>query len=336
MSIFALIDLADGTQLHWIATGGTGGGGGGGPGILLGRYERCTNAIQTLVAQILSDATSAFPSIAPLVVTFPNGPAGQTVGSGTPMLGGSGVASTLSVIVAVNWRTSKRRGMAAAAATDAYRFSGTLSISLLAPRTTAEGTLVEVADFIADRERWQDDGELHYLTPRVLRQAFSRANWARTVEVPFYVDEDNARIANAIGTVNGFDAIGEAIRSRWELLIGTDACPTVYDNMPSPARPSNAPWVDLELIYGDSELNSLGVPTTSRFGNTGTLQATINVDLGTSVGVPMALADAIWDAFHNVADRGVKFMTPAVVAADRSGSYWRTIVQVPFQAETIQ
>lgn len=257
----------------------------------------------------------------------------------------------IDAIVSIQWTDTERRGTGDGGATLAYRFRGTLRIALLTNAHDGDGLLTTAADYLVAAYRGLDSGEIHYETAAIVNgaagvpetaasrspgssESLGRSRYAVTVEIPFWLDEDNPRITDferAVGALS--DDVAEVCRTRFQNLVaGPAGIQTAYDNAPPIVPlPRNA-IAALDVIFGGSELATLGASSRG-YRDVGIMQATLLVPLKTGDKAALSLADSIFDAFHSVEDRAVNFLSPTIRNAGRVGSHWRVIVDVPFLAE---
>lgn len=297
----------------------------------LGRYERGANAVRVLAAQALHNLIEAQPQLGNVEVWHDNAPgpiAGPTLVLYSP--------GATEFAVSVQWREATSRGRAGAQRT-AYRFTGVLQISILEPRAIGDGVLTEALDFLANELRYADEGEVHLEVPSVAQGSANISGAdrpARTLSVPFYLDEANDVDFGSAGAQVEHDGIAEVCRSRFQDEVATPlGIAANYDN--APWEQPDAPWAAVSVLFGDSQLTTFGVPG-ERYVTRGILQVQIHVAAGVGASDALAIADAFFDAFHSIADRGVLFSTPEVRASTRVGPYWQVLAQVPFSAETIR
>lgn len=321
---FALVQLAGGTVLHWNDQAST-----------LGRYERASNAIRARMETVLTAMRVALDISSPFAVAYDNAPSvSLTTGLVTT------TAEDLTAMIAVRWADCARLGTASAR-TDAYRFSGALELSFFSALHLGDGLIREACDYLAEDLRALAVGEVSYGTPSIVDGTpdvgGTEGYFARTVRIPFSVDEDNSRLVHVAAStlpVEWQDA-GDVCRDRFSTEIETALGLTVkYDNAPG-ETPSDETWIALDILQGESLLVERG-STTRTYRSPGFAQASIYVPLQYGDADGLEVADAIWDAFHAVHDRGVTFKVPAIVQSGRSGPYWRIVMRIPFATEAIQ
>jgi len=321
---YALLQQAPSTPIHWVSTE------------FLGRYQRVSNAVRARAFQVLADMLDvAAPSFF-LAVTFDNAPGSITMAGPTEPIS----AFTIGCAVSVRWNDTALRGTPNREGEFPYRFSGVLEIAFLSPRRFGDGMVTEAIEFVADDLRWESSGEVRYGIPQVLQGApgiGEASRYARTVAIPFYIDEDNDALRGLVGgaLTADTDAVTEVCRTRFRDEVGTpNGIVAVYDNSPTDAALA-VPHVRLDVLFAESELASLG-GASSRFRGIGLLQATISIAAHIGDATALAIADLFFDAFHDVNDRGVLFHAPSIRTSGRSGSRWQIVLDVPFRADIQQ
>lgn len=320
------------------------------------RYRRGFNAVRFAISQVIGDMVTAFPQTSPHQVSFDNEE--RSTSFSTPILSTSQPVDTRA-IVSIQWESAARRGTSAriasapGASRSAYRFSGVARIVLLSKRQAGDGIIAELATYLAGRLRWLQFGtnnEMRFTTPSIERgdrvSALSTSPGqsghelhARTLSIPFFLDESNARLPSAIAlSTSGadVDVIGEICRDRFRTLVQVPNGYLVqYDNLPSVLNPFQAIMLFVSILHAETGLRSNGVdgPGSPRYSTSGIMQIDIDVPLFSGLAAAMEIADNIFDNFHDVADRGVTFSSASIIATTRVGSSWRVIVDVPFEAE---
>ena len=340
MVTFATVTTSAGAELRWLAVSAT-----------LGRYERGANQIRAHVRNLIRTMGQTVLPFGTIATAWDNG--GDTAYShGTTI---SPISRTdVRAVVSVGWQSVERRGSAAGQNGEACRFAGVLSVTLLAPRMTGDGVLRRCADFLMAQLREAEVSEVNFEVPVLIGGGGQVGqgepqNHALTVEVPFYLDEDNPR-ATASGTaLSGADGYAAVCRTRFrDEIAAARGLVVVHGNAPPPNL-GTSEWCALDVIDGGTVRATLPGGFV-RYRTTGILQASLYAPLNSGDRELLEIADEFFDAFHAVSDRGVQFQIPAIVQAGRDGQfeapatvesgrdgpYWRVIVQVPFTAEQIQ
>ena len=99
--------------------------------------------------------------------------------------------------------------------------------------------------------------------------------------------------------------------------------------------PADAPWLSVDIQFGDNSYVTLLAPTTGRNRQSGVLTVNIFADVGTGAAAAYTIAERVKDLFDRKTVNEVMFDAasgPSQVASGLSDSFYQVQVSVSFDA----
>lgn len=134
-------------------------------------------------------------------------------------------------------------------------------------------------------------------------------------------------------TLAVFTALGDKIRSRFSTRIefggdGGAPIPTRYPN-DNRDEPDTGTWARVTIREGEREQADIGAALV-RSRTVGVLFVELFGDVNAGTKALSDLAGRVGSAFQRTDVAGVAFKTPTFNSGERSGTWWRVLVKIPF------
>jgi Bacteriophage related domain of unknown function len=145
---------------------------------------------------------------------------------------------------------------------------------------------------------------------------------------------DSAVHELTVTTAGGYEAMSNAVRSRFKTNV-EDAIPiTVQYSNEVETPPEDAAWIRFDVIHTDTDL--LAVGGTNRFRKNAEARARIFTPIEQGDEETRQIADTIIAAFAHVKAGGVQYRSPWLQQPRREGKWWVVDVVIPLYVDTTE